>query len=80
MATIQCNAIEKPTQKFSCKVLRSASRMRYQDGSDGKWKPVQSERWEDWTVLAETKEGATKVAQYHFYNSDKNNILISEPQ
>lgn len=80
MATIQCNAIEKPMKQFFCDVLRTASSMRYQEASDGKWYPVQPERWEKWTVLAETKEGAKKIAEYHFYQSNSDNIKISETQ
>lgn len=76
MRTIECRAIEKPVKQFSCEVLRSASNMRYQDASDGKWKPIQSERVENWMVLAETIEGAQKVAEYHFYNSK--NIIVKE--
>lgn len=76
MPTIQCASIENPVNKFECNVLRQVSSMRYQDAVDGKWKPVHSERWESWTVLAQTKEGAKKVAEYHFYQSDKSNIII----
>lgn len=78
MPIIQCPKIESPITKFSCDVLRSASNMRYQDAADGKWKPVQPEKWEEWTVLAETKEGAKKIAEYHFYNSDSSNIIIKD--
>jgi len=77
MATIKCPAIEKPVIPFSCDVLRSASKMHYQETS-GEWKPVQPERWENWTVLAETKDGARKIAEYHFYQSNSENIKISE--
>ena len=49
--------------------------MKYQD-SNGDWKPVQPERLENWTVMAETKEGAKKIAEYHFYQSK--NIKISD--
>jgi hypothetical protein len=76
MNTIQCPSISKPTKQFLCEVLRPASQMRYQDPQNGNWKPVQHERSENWKVLAETKEGAKKVAEYHFYASK--NITISE--
>lgn len=69
MNTIQCPAIEKPVKQFSCDVTRQASSMRYQDAADGKWKPIQPERRESWTVLAETLDGAQRVAEYHFYAS-----------
>jgi len=49
--------------------------MRYQEFT-GEWKPVQPERWEKWNVLAETKEGARKIAKYHFYQSKGDNIYI----
>lgn len=77
MATIQCRSIEKPVNSFLCNVLRGESNMRYLDSVDCQLKPVQPSRWEEWNVLAETKEGARKIAEYHFYQSDKNNIHIS---
>lgn len=64
-------------RQFSCDVLRTASKMHYQEITC-EWKPVQPERWENWTVLAETKEGARKIAEYHFYQSNSDNIKISE--
>lgn len=69
--TIKSAHIEKPLRTFSCVVLRSESRMRYQDGADGKWKPVQPEHWERWKVLAETEQGAQKIAEYHFFMSSE---------
>jgi hypothetical protein len=77
MPIIKCPAIEKPMKQFFCEVLRTASSMHYQEYT-GEWKPVQPERWENWTVLAETKEGAKKIAEYHFYQSHSDNIKISE--
>lgn len=74
MATIQCRAIEKPENEFLCEVERPASSMMYQDATDFKWKPVQQGRVEFWKVLAETMEGAMRIAQYHFYNSKILNI------
>mgnify|MGYP006919530617 FL=1 len=62
-------------RQFLCYVLRTASNMRYQEFT-GEWKPVQPERWEKWNVLAETKEGARKIAKYHFYQSKGDNIYI----
>jgi hypothetical protein len=50
--------------------------MKYMD-SDGQIKPVRQGRWEEWTILAETKAGAMRIAQYHFYQTDKENILIN---
>lgn len=76
MKTIECASISKPVKKFSCEVLRPASNMRYQDATDGKWKKIQPERLENWIVLAETLEGAQKVAEYHFYSSK--NIIVKE--
>jgi len=78
MATIQCPAIEKPMRKFLCDVLRPATSMHYQEIT-GEWKPIQPERFEQWNVLAETKEGARKIAEYHFYRSNSENIKIKEP-
>lgn len=66
MATIKCNAIEKPERKFLCKVLRAAVFNVF----------YQPEKWEEWIVLAETKEGARKIAEYHFYRSDETKIFI----
>jgi hypothetical protein len=66
MPTIHCTAIEKPAKKFVCRVKRAPV-------SNVLFKPA---RWEDWTVLAETKEGAFKVACWHFYLSDKKDIII----
>lgn len=80
MPTIQRPSIEKPINKFGCNVLRKASEMRYQDATDGKWKPISPERCESWVVLAQTKEGAQKIAEYHFYQSDKSNIIILDPE
>lgn len=77
MPLIKCPAIEKPNRQFSCDVLRSTSNMHYQEIT-GEWKPIQPERWENWTVLAETKEGARKIAEYHFYQSKSENIKILE--
>lgn len=76
MATIKCISIEKPDKQFLCDVLRPASELRYQDSTDGIWKPVQPERWEKWTVLAETKEGAKKIAQRNFHLTNDDNIII----
>ena len=75
MRTIQCPAISKPAKQFTCEVLRPASHMRYQEPQNGKWIPIQPERTECWTVLAETIEGAQKVAEYHFYASK--NIVVT---
>jgi hypothetical protein len=77
MATIKCPSIEKPLKQFACEVLRPASNMRYQD-TTGEWKPVQPERWEIWQVLAETIDGARKIAEYHFYQSKTEDIRISD--
>jgi hypothetical protein len=77
MATIQCPSIEKPIKQFLCDVLRTASNMHYQD-TTGEWKSLHPEQWEQWNVLAETKSGAKRIAEYHFYLSDSNNIKISE--
>ena len=60
MPIIKCPAIEKPMRQFSCDVLRTASKMHYQEITC-EWKPVQPERWENWTVLAETKVGQGKL-------------------
>ena len=66
MATIHASHIEKPKKKFSCLVLRAPVFNVYHH----------PERWEQWTVLAQTKDGAHKVASYHFYRSKKEDILI----
>jgi len=78
MGTIECRAIEKPNIKFKCDVLRAHSNMNYLDSHDGKLKPIRPERWEQWNVLAQTLDGARKVAQYHFYQSDPENIIITQ--
>ena len=66
--TIKCVSIEKPIKKFICRVLRAAVFNVI----------FQPERWEEWDVLAETIEGAKEIAQYHFYLSSPENILITE--
>ena len=74
---IKCPSIEKPLKKFLCKVLRAESELEYQDSQDGLWKPIHPENWEYWGILAETQEGAKKIAEYHFYLSNAKNIIIS---
>lgn len=64
----------KEDKRFFCLVKRSASKMRYHDPSDGRWKPVNKERWEFWTLVCSSVDEATSLAKYHFFNS--NNILI----
>lgn len=67
--TVKCPRIEKPVNEFTCVVERLASHMRYQD-ADGTFKPVQPAKTENWIVLAETQNGAEKIAAYHFYCSN----------
>lgn len=80
MATIQCRAIEQPKKNFTCEVIRPQSGMKYQDFSDGEWKPVQPEAKEVWNVLAETLYGATNIANYHFYSSKIISVTDNNPQ
>jgi hypothetical protein len=51
--------IEEPKAAFRIAVLRAPCHNVI-------YRP---ERWEIWRVLAETPEGAMKVARYHFYMS-----------
>jgi hypothetical protein len=51
--------IEEPKEVFRIAVLRSPC-------FNVIYRP---ERWESWSVMAETPEGAMKVAQYHFFLS-----------
>lgn len=58
--TIHGRHIEDSTNKFTVKVLRPPCyNVIFRD-----------EQWETWNVLAETEEGALRIAQYHFYNSN----------
>lgn len=66
MATIRASHIEKPEREFSCRVKRASV-------LNVLFKP---ERWEVWTVLAETKDGAALVARHHFYRSNPDDIII----
>lgn len=66
MPTIQCPGMEKPENRFICKVLRAESNNVFHT----------PERWEDWIVLAQTEVGARKIAEYHFYRSNPENIFI----
>lgn len=67
MPTIKCYAISAPTKTFKCKVLRAEV-----------FNVIKiPERWEEWNVLAENIEGARKVAEYHFYRSNPDNIIIN---
>lgn len=69
MATIKSSHIEQPINKFICLVKRSEVFNVF----------FQPTKWEVWNVLAETKEGAKKIAKYHFYRSKENEIFISNP-
>ncbi|HYD20002.1 MAG TPA: hypothetical protein VEB40_00905 [Flavipsychrobacter sp.] len=79
MPMIQCIAIEKPVKKFRCEVIRHASSFRYLDAPDYTWKPIRPKRQETWTVLAETMEGAKRIAEYHFYDSSSIKIYNDTP-
>lgn len=70
MPTIQNNAIEKPDTRFRCRVLRAACNNVF----------YTPERWEEWDVLAQTEAGAKKIAEYHFFMSDPQNIIITNQQ
>lgn len=64
--TIQNPQIERSVKTFKCKVKRAAvDNVIHRDP-----------RWEEWRVLAETKEGAKKIAEYHFYRAHK--IIIMD--
>lgn len=64
--TIQNPQIEKAIRTFKCKVKRAAvDNVIHRDP-----------RWEEWRVLAETKDGARRIAEYHFYRAHK--IIIMD--
>lgn len=64
--TIQANNIEQPLKTFKCKVKRHViDNNIYQESP-----------WEEWRVLAETKDGAKRIAEYHFFRAHK--IVIIE--
>jgi len=73
MATIQCPSIEKPHKEFLCDVIRPQSNIYYQDGK-GNLHPLHGEESEQWVVLAETIDGAMKIAKYHFFLSKILNV------
>ena len=61
MSTIHAQHIEAAQREFFVRVLRSPCFNVF-------FKPA---RWETWRVLAETAEGALRIAKYHFYRSDQ---------
>lgn len=61
MSTIHAQHIEAAKQEFFIHVLRAPC-------FNVLFKPA---RWETWRVLAETAEGALRIAKYHFYRSDQ---------
>ena len=61
MSTIHAQHIEAAQQEFLVRVLRAPC-------FNVLFKPA---RWETWRVLAETAEGALRIAKYHFYRSDQ---------
>jgi len=61
MSTIHAQHIEAARQEFFVRVLRAPCFNVFS-------KPA---RWETWRVLAETVEGARRIAKYHFYRSDQ---------
>ena len=65
IGTIHSRHIENPQKEFIIRVLRSAS-------FNVIYKP---ERYEMWKVLAETIDGAVKIARYHFYLSDNFELI-----
>lgn len=57
--------IEEPLTTFVVRVLRAPS-----------WNVLfRPAAWEMWKVLAETQEGAMKIAKYHFHRSDNIEFL-----
>ena len=64
--TIQNSQIEHPSRTFKCKVKRSAvDNVIHREP-----------RWEEWRVLAETKDGARRIAEGHFYRAHQ--IIIMD--
>lgn len=57
--TIYSKHIEKPIRTFGVRVLHRACFNVF-------YRP---ERWETWRVLAQTPEGALRIARYHFYGA-----------
>lgn len=63
--TIHSRHIEEPTETFVIRVLRPPCFNVF-------FKPA---RWEMWKVLAETEDGAMKIARYHFHNAETIQLL-----
>ena len=65
MNTTFARHIEEPKRQFQFRVLRAPV-----------WNVLhRPARWEDWTILAETREGAVRIAQYHFCRSTPAEIV-----
>jgi len=63
--TIHSRHLEEPKEQFMVRVLRRPCFNVF-------LKPA---RWEMWKVLAETEEGAMRVARHHFYNAETIQLL-----
>lgn len=59
VSTIHAQHIEPPEKAFLVRVLRAPC-------FNVIFRPAQ---WETWRVLAQTAEGAQRIARYHFYLS-----------
>ncbi len=59
MPTVHATHIEPPQEAFLVRVLRAPS-------FNVLFRPA---RWETWHVLAQTADGALRIARYHFYQS-----------
>jgi hypothetical protein len=66
VGTIFSEHIERPIKEFYIEVLRAPVWNVYMKPS----------RLEFWKVLAETPEGAIRIAEYHFYRSMKSDIRL----
>lgn len=63
--TIFGRHIEETKSTFMVRVLRAPS-----------WNVIfRPETWEMWKVLAETSEGAMKIARYHFHRAEQIQML-----
>ena len=69
MATVYAQHIEAPKREFLVRVLRAPC-------FNVLFRPA---RWETWRVLAETGDGACRIAKYHFYRSHRIALVPSAP-
>ena len=63
--TIHCRRLEEPDETFMIRVLRPPRFNVF-------FKPA---RWEMWKVLAETEDGAMRIARHQFSNAETIQLL-----